>query len=519
MKKDSDGLVQLSKKKAAQLSRIIESSIVHGMKKNPTNLRSKGTKKEEFTREKLKEIEKKSKARRYQFKVSELDSNINLKNYLIDKIENMGLQSAKSQISGKIDTFLNDAFRVQNLKNQTKNSQQSDYLEKLKRLNKIGVVDHPYKIPYKKIYERDEKKNLLGSYYSDRANGRKVEFLNTRIPTPKMKYHLNAKVVKELFMDEQIKNYACFTNFNVRIDGRAKEKGRIKYKENPQEFKEEIFNKKMSVSGLTKAFSKLSSLKDNYLSDADVYNFIKNNKDVINEEDCINTPSFASPRVRLKDEKTRFNSTQNFMLKKKINTPNSKHTIFTSLDNRPRCSLNTSKIEKRAKSTLKEGKINVSIKDKSLNIQIEESKISPAKTPSKLHQISVSNSNIDTSKNSFQRFQSNLQRNNRICEKIKRSKKEFYSTKYPKLKSVSPSVTKSPISQLLKTKDCEQESSKLRSKVLSFICKLDTEVKRAKSKRKIFTKIRPKKGVFISKYAYFKEKAAPLPNEVLNLDL
>ena len=41
---------------------------------------------EEFSMEKLKEIEERSKAKRYIFRVSELDSNIKLKNYLIDKV-------------------------------------------------------------------------------------------------------------------------------------------------------------------------------------------------------------------------------------------------------------------------------------------------------------------------------------------------------------------------------------------------------------------------------------------------
>jgi hypothetical protein len=78
---------------------------------------------DDFSMEKLKEMEEKSKAKRYIFQVSELDSNIKLKNYLIDKIENLGLQSAKSQISGKIGSFLEDVFRNQKLKSKADKNQ------------------------------------------------------------------------------------------------------------------------------------------------------------------------------------------------------------------------------------------------------------------------------------------------------------------------------------------------------------------------------------------------------------
>jgi hypothetical protein len=58
-----------SKQKAGQLSRIIESSIVHSLKKNSPNMRHYGMKGEEddFSMEKLQEAEEISKARRCGF--------------------------------------------------------------------------------------------------------------------------------------------------------------------------------------------------------------------------------------------------------------------------------------------------------------------------------------------------------------------------------------------------------------------------------------------------------------------
>jgi hypothetical protein len=69
----------------------------------------------------------------------------------------------------------------------------------------LAIVDHPYKLPKKKIYERSEdNKNPLSSYYSDRSHGRRIEFLEKRIPTPVTKERINFKKVKEMFMDHNI---------------------------------------------------------------------------------------------------------------------------------------------------------------------------------------------------------------------------------------------------------------------------------------------------------------------------
>ncbi|CAI2361987.1 unnamed protein product [Moneuplotes crassus] len=516
MTKDSDGLTKLSKKKAAQLSRIIESSIVNAMKKNAPIMRQK----EALSRDKVKEIEKQSKARRYQFKVSELDSNINLKNYLIDKIENMGLQSAKSQVSGKIDMFLNDVFRVQNLKNQARYPQKvNNYEDKLRRLNKAGVVNHPYKIPYKKIYERGEKKNLLNSYYSDRANGRKIEFLDTRIPTPKMKTRSGAREVKELFMDRQIKNYSWFTNLKVRIEEnlKNKKKEKSKIRKAAKSIKKRLGNNKMSVNGLNKVFSNLAPRKDAYLSDADVYNFIKDNKGNKDLESSCRSPSLTN-KEGIFDNGNNLNSTHNSSFKQAIKTPLNKNTIFTSLDSKHRYNVNTSKLEKRAKSTAKEGMVNVTIKDKSLNIHVEESKLSPRKYFSNFREPHSSKSNFDSSKYSTRKLKASPSHSNRICERIKRSKREIYAENYSKLKSASPCVSKIPAYRLLKPKCSEQESSKLRSKVLSFVCKLDGQIRKTRPQRRLLARIRPKKVMELPR-APIEVPPIPSPDDVLNLDL
>lgn len=183
---------------------------------------------EDFSLEKLQELENISKARRwvilkinfilrYQFKVSELDSNINLKNYLIDKIENLGLQSTKSQISGKVDMFLNGVFHNHNTKAKSKSNYKTnnsnifthnflDYDDKLARLHKLGIVNHRYKLPVTNIYERAHiNSNFKGNNYTSKSSGPKIEFTDKRIPTPVSKNKPDFIKLRSWFMDSSIR--------------------------------------------------------------------------------------------------------------------------------------------------------------------------------------------------------------------------------------------------------------------------------------------------------------------------
>lgn len=149
--------------------------------------------------EKLKETEERSKARRYIFRVSELDSNIKLKNYLIDKvsinfislslkIENLGLQSAKSQINGQIGTFLNDAFRDHKIKPKISKKDSSNRYAK----HRSELRENSSQL--NRLYDSSSgNMNYLDSYFSYRKNGRKIDFIEKRIPTPLTKDKMNNK--------------------------------------------------------------------------------------------------------------------------------------------------------------------------------------------------------------------------------------------------------------------------------------------------------------------------------------
>ena len=98
------------------------------------------------------------------------------------------MQSAKSQISGKIGTFLNDAFRYHNINQK---SEKKDFINRYdKRKNELNSNSSLSN----RLYDSSAgHKNYLNSYFSYRKNGKKIDFIEKRIPTPLTKDRMNFK--------------------------------------------------------------------------------------------------------------------------------------------------------------------------------------------------------------------------------------------------------------------------------------------------------------------------------------
>jgi len=69
----------------------------------------------------------------------------------------------------------------------------------------MAVGHKPYKIREQKIFEKKvEISNWLDSYYSGRSHGKKIEFLDMRIPTPTSKNKEWLDVIRKNFLDQSI---------------------------------------------------------------------------------------------------------------------------------------------------------------------------------------------------------------------------------------------------------------------------------------------------------------------------